>query len=140
MKNPIMEIEDEGFQKLIEQYLEIKDQQDNLKNRKDAVMAQIRQYLGLPDDTEGTYNYQSGPFRVSARTSVTRKVDKDAVEEIVKATGMGAEAQRLFRYKLDLNTENWRMASDSVKQAFAPAITATPASLYLRITETKTNK
>ncbi len=71
-----------------------------------------------------TFVGPDGKEVVSVTKSVIYKVDGDKLDQIAKEQGLEAQLPVLFRFKAELNADNWNAAEDKTRIAFAEAVTA----------------
>lgn len=82
---------------------------------------------------EGTENVEFDSCKVSITKKLTRKVDAQVLEDIINETDSREVAFRLFRWKPEINTREWKAADELIKSTFAKAITTAPARAYFKI-------
>lgn len=82
-----------------------------------------------PLPTEGTTRVAAGAYKVTVRTSVSRSVDQEKLQELAKKIPE-AVGKRLFRWKPELEMRELRYLQDNepgMYSVLAEAITAKPA-------------
>ena len=82
-----------------------------------------------PLPTEGTTRVAAGAYKVTVRTSVSRSIDQEKLQELAKQIPE-AVGKRLFRWKPELEMRELRYLQDNepgMYSVLAEAITAKPA-------------
>lgn len=103
------------------------------KARLDAEAKLLALVGQLPD--EGTTRHQAGPLCAVIRTSMTRKVDADALIALADAIPE-AIAKRLFKWAPSVDLKELRYVQSNepdLYQVIAPAITSKPAKPSISI-------
>jgi hypothetical protein len=86
-------------------------------------------------DAEGTSKFEAGQYQITVRCSVTRAVDREALERIA-AQIPEAIAKRLFRWKPELDTRELRYVQNNEVELYgvlAQAITTKAAKPSISI-------
>jgi hypothetical protein len=129
----------DNFATLVGAYMSIDMMQKEVAARKEEIVTAMRSAMALPDDGEGTQNFECGELLVAATMRLNRKVDAEKLDELAKENGLEDKLTTLFRYKPEVSMTAWKAADPSITEKLLPAITTTAGSLGIKITSKEAN-
>ena len=119
-------LENADLENMLNQWDYVKKSEAMIKARRQELEDEISLLLELPDDLDGTENYQVGNFKVKVTGRLNQKVDIDMISNIAEEENLIQQLNNLFRFKAEINKTSWKMAAAEITGKFLPAITTTP--------------
>jgi hypothetical protein len=101
-------------------WLEAKDFELQAKNRRLDMESRLLKILEIKEDE--TYRTDHGDYRLEIVAKKTRKINTERAERLAAENGLQDQLFRLFRWKAELNSVNWKSASDEVREIFRDAV------------------
>jgi hypothetical protein len=97
----------------------------SIKVRRDLEDQMVKQFAILPT-LDGTKSIETSEgFTVKIVGRMTRKVNADKLQELAEENGLSDHLSSLFRWKPEINSEQWAAADPSITTPLLDAITTT---------------
>lgn len=129
----------EAFDKLeldeaVQALLDLKDQEEKLKERRQKIEAWMLAKASLPEDSEGAHKYKTDLYVVTITTKLSRTLDQERLDAALAAC---PDARSCVDFKPSLKLKEWRQSSDAVKAAIGTCIVTKPAKPAIAIKPVK---
>ena len=96
-----------------------------VKVRRDLEDQMVKEF-NVAANMEGTKNFPTPDgFLVKIVGRMTRKVNAERLQELAEENGLSGHLSSLFRWKPEINSEQWAAADPSITQPLLDAITTT---------------
>ena len=113
---------------------DLKDQEAGLKAKRQEAEKWLMGALGYDPTTEGTVHFGDEDNFVTFEVGRTYKVDTDKLEELVQENQISGEtADKVFRWKADVNAKEWKSLDEDAKTILAQAVTTKTDSPSIKI-------
>ena len=97
----------------------------SIKVRRDLEDQMVKQFA-IPLTLDGTKSIETSEgFTVKIVGRMTRKVNADKLQELAEENGLSDHLSSLFRWKPEINSEQWAAADPSITTPLLDAITTT---------------
>lgn len=116
------------------EWIEIKEAERKATERRREIEDKIMALLNVDETLDGTENFVNDKFKIKVVGRLNRKVDSEKVFQIAAETGYSQQIWDIFRWKAEVNANNWKSAADQLTEAFLPAITTQPGRPSFTIT------
>ena len=104
-----------------------------VKVRRDLEDEMVKQF-NIGATMEGTKNITtSDGYLIKIVGRMTRKVNADKLQELAEENGLSDHLSSLFRWKPEINSEQWAAADPSITQPLLDAITTTASRPTFKI-------
>lgn len=107
-------------------WVDLKAAEQLATTRRREVEDEIAEHLAIKAGLSGTETAKAGRCTIKISGRIDRKVDADRLQELAYENGLSDWLPALFRWKPEVNMVAWNTADESIKNALAGAITATP--------------
>lgn len=104
-------------------WLKAKQEESEAKQRRINIENQLTELMAVDTNQEGTTKLAD----ITARIKLNRKIDADHLQHIANEAGYQSYLPKLFRWKPEVNAEEWKKAPEEVTTLLSQAITATPS-------------
>jgi hypothetical protein len=105
-----------------------------IKVRRDLEDKMVKDFQ-IPSTLDGTKNITtSDGFTIKIVGRLTRKVNADKLQELAEEHGLSDHLSSLFRWKPEINSEQWAAADSSITSPLLDAITTTAGRPTFKIT------
>lgn len=115
-----------GIRELVANLYLAKQQENEAKERRVALEAELSQAVGLKDNWEGSMTKTVGEYKVELTRKMDYKIDAQKLIEQARVNNMLPMLETCFRRKYEIAKKGWKAADEKVRLAFAPALTVTP--------------
>ena len=97
----------------------------SIKVRRDLEDQMVKQFA-IPPTLDGTTSIETSEgFTVKIVGRMTRKINAEKLQELAEENGLSDHLSSLFRWKPEINSEQWAAADPSITQPLLDAITTT---------------
>jgi len=105
-----------------------------VKVRRDLEDQMVKEF-NVAANMEGTKNFPTPDgFLVKIVGRMTRKVNAERLQELAEENGLSDHLSSLFRWKPEINSEQWAAADSSITTPLLDAITTTAGRPTFKIT------
>ena len=94
--------------------------------RRRKIEDQLVKKLEIPENLDGTKNFELGEYKVKIEGRITKKVNSDKLQELATEAGLEDHLSSLFRWKPEINATAWKAADPALTIPLLGAITSTP--------------
>ena len=115
------------IEQLYKQWIALKDAERIAAEQRREIEDEIIAKHNVNLTEEGTETIEDGVFTIKLVRRLNRKVDAEMVQQIAREQGLDDQVERLFRWKADINTKNWKATAPELTGPFVAAITTKPA-------------
>jgi len=115
------------IEQLYRQWIALKDAERIAAEQRREIEDEIIAKHNVNLTEEGTETIEDGVFTIKLVRRLNRKVDAEMVQQIAREQGLDDQVERLFRWKADINTKNWKATDENLTGPFVAAITTKPA-------------
>lgn len=112
----------ESLSELCEAWLEVREREREILQRRRELEMQIRSLINVPPDLEGSYAVVVGPYMIKVASRAEREVDTDLLFEIAYEQGLTKYLPELFFWQAEINREAWRRADERITHLLEAAI------------------
>jgi len=96
---------------------------------------QMVKYFNVSETLDGTKNITtSDGYLIKVIGRMTRKVNAEKLQELAEEHGLSDHLSSLFRWKPEINSEQWAAADSSITTPLLDAITTTAGRPTFKIT------
>lgn len=117
------------------QWIAAKEAEREATELRRAIEDQLIEALRVPQELDGTENWNAQGFKVKITGRLNRKIDADKLQELAIEAGVYEHLQGLFRWKPEINAKAWSAADPSITNPLLGAITTTPGRPSFTITK-----
>ena len=129
--NPHKKEQDEQIELLLAQWVEAKAAEERAKLKRRDAEDQLNKLI----DTSKTQ--EIGRYKVNVSVRINQSINADLLQEIAKEHGLSDMLSTLFRWKPEVNANEWKKADAKITAPLSRAITATPGRPSFTITKEK---
>lgn len=116
----------------------IKDKEAELKRQRQEAEKWLMETLGYDGTKEGTTHFGDENTFVTFEVGRTYKVDTDKVGELIAQNRISEQtADRVFRWKAEVNATEWKNLDEEQKGILAEAVTSKTGSPTIKINISK---
>jgi len=116
----------------------LKDQEAELKKQRQEAEKWLIGVVGLDVNKEGTTHFGDENNFVTFEIGRTYKVDAAKLQELVEQNQVSSDmAERVFRWKAEVNATEWKGIPDDVRNILAEAVTSKTGSPTIKINLSK---
>lgn len=116
----------------------LKAQEKNLQKQRKEAEKWLMETVGFDPQKEGTTHYGDENNFVSFEVSRDYKVDTDKLAELIQQNQISEEtADRVFRWKAEVNAVEWKNLEQDAKAILSNAVTTKTNSPSIKINLTK---
>ena len=106
----------------------------SIKVRRDLEDQMVKQFA-IPSTLDGTKSIETSEgFTIKIVGRMTRKVNAEKLQELAEENGLSDHLSSLFRWKPEINSEQWAAADPSITTPLLDAITTTSGRPTFKIT------
>jgi len=109
---------------LIEQWSFYKDKENYATSKRREIEDKIIELEKITNLEEGVKTFGNGNKLIKVTTRITRKVDKDLLQELALEAGLEDHLSVLFRWSAEINAAAWSKTDESVTKPLLGAITS----------------
>lgn len=120
------------MQQAVVALLEAKAAENNARAARTAAEEAVANFVGIPD--EGSYTERCGPYKVTVKQPINRRLDQSKARLVVSKLGVDAP----FRMKYELDNRAYKALRESNRSLYlevAHAVTAQPGKVAVTIEE-----
>lgn len=110
---------------LYEQWLVCKRMEQQAIKQRREIEDQLVKQFAIPENLEGTKNFDLDTYKIKIEGRITRKVNSDKLQELAAEHGLTNHLSSLFRWKPEINMTAWKAADAAITTPLLDAITAT---------------
>lgn len=116
----------------------IKDQEAALKNQRKTAEKWLMETLGFDPTKEGTTHFGDEDNFVTFEVSRSFKVDTDKLAELIQQNRVSEQtADRVFRWKAEVNATEWKNLDEETRTILSGAVTSKSDNPSIKINLTK---
>lgn len=116
----------------------LKAQEEDLRKQRKEAEKWLMETVGFDPQKEGTTHYGDENNFVSFEVSKDYKVDTDKLAELIQQNQISEEtADRVFRWKAEVNAVEWKNLEQDAKAILSNAVTTKTNSPSIKINLTK---
>jgi predicted metal-dependent phosphoesterase TrpH len=130
-----MALDEHEIMELSAQWIALKEQERIATETRRDIEDRLKALCSVPDNLDGTANYNGDGYMVRIVGRIDRKVDADLVQEIAAEHGLSAHLSTLFRWKPDIDMKAWKNADRKITDILSSAIVAKPGRPSFQITK-----
>ena len=121
---------------LAQSWQECKTREKAASNRRKQIETDIVQIMGVDHNKPGTATEALQDVDIKAVSKINSSVDTEVLMFIASTSSeLAAYAEKLFRFKFEVNAKEWADAPQHIQEVFEDAITTKPARPQISITK-----
>ena len=120
---------------LAQQWEVAKSTEAEWTQRRRKIEDQLVKQLEIPENLDGTKNFELGDYKVKIEGRIKKNVNSDKLQELAVQAGLEDHLSSLFRWKPEINATAWKAADPSLTNHFLGAITSTPGRPSFSVTK-----
>ena len=119
---------------LYDDWIKAKADEAEATKRRRGIEDMLVKAFEIPENLEGTKNFEAESFKIKIEGRINRKVNADKLQELAAEHGLTEHLSSLFRWKPELNMAIWKAADAAITTPLLDASTATAGRPSFTIT------
>lgn len=119
---------------LVAELYRVKQDEQNVRNKRMALESELARVIDVPDDWEGTKTNTVGDYKVKLMRKMNVKIDGAKLTELASQHNLAPLLNTCFRWKPELNKREWDKVEADIKTKLSEAMEVTPGKASFIVT------